>query len=284
MQVKIVIGTVAFMLTMIILGFAALREPARLAEYTAASEGRSIERGATLFQDNCATCHGVNGRAEECFNVAGEQIGCQGLPLNAAQLVCGDTSERMETLNWDGSKAAFIQRTIAAGRSGTVMPAWSQQFGGPMRDDQVANLTSFVLNWESEDLCAAPAAPAYEWPESAEDFLAEFADGDAERGAELYVSPYGCSGCHGDVDQPGSNAVGPWLGDIAATAGTRVEGQSATQYIYQSILDPNAYIVEECPTGPCAEPSVMAANNFDQRMTPEDMAHILSFLLEQEGE
>ena len=83
MQVKIVIGTIAFMLTMIILGFAALREPARLQEFQHAFEGRSIENGARLFSNNCATCHGVNGKAEECYDAGGNVIGCQGLPLAA---------------------------------------------------------------------------------------------------------------------------------------------------------------------------------------------------------
>ena len=45
MQIK-VDGTMAFMLTMIILGFAALSEPARLQTYTGARDGRFIEKGA----------------------------------------------------------------------------------------------------------------------------------------------------------------------------------------------------------------------------------------------
>ena len=36
------------MLTMMIMGFAALREPARLEEFSHAFEGRSIENGARL--------------------------------------------------------------------------------------------------------------------------------------------------------------------------------------------------------------------------------------------
>jgi mono/diheme cytochrome c family protein len=282
MQVKVAIGTIAFMLTMMIMGFAALREPARLEEFSHAFEGRSIESGAHLFENNCATCHGVNGKAEECYDAGGNVIGCQGLPLNSASLLCGDSSERMTALNWEGSKTAFVETTIAAGRFGTVMPTWSASFGGPMRDDQIKNVTAFVLNWESEALCSQPVV-TFDWPEAAEDFLADFPDGDPAKGEALYTLPYGCSGCHGDLNVAGSAAVGPWLGEIAQNAATRVEGQSAAQYVYESILDPNAYMVEECPTGPCISPSPMAANNFAVRMgaNPQDLADILARLLQE---
>ena len=63
MQIKVVIGTVAFMLTMMVLGYVTLREPARLEEFTHAEHGRSVEFGAELFAGNCATCHGIEGKA-----------------------------------------------------------------------------------------------------------------------------------------------------------------------------------------------------------------------------
>lgn len=280
MQVKIVIGTVAFMLTMMILGFAILREPARLAEYTDAAKGRSIEAGAHIYESNCSSCHGEHGEAKECYDSAGEQVGCQGLPLNTYDLMCGDPTYRMDTLNWIGTKEAFIKTTIAAGRFGTVMPVWSEEFGGPMRPDQVQNVTDFVLNWESEEMCAQEPV-RYNWPEVAADYLAseDGAAGDAAIGEELYVT-YGCSGCHGDLGTSGSNAVGPWLGDIAEVGATRVDGQDATTYVYESILNVNGYIAPDCPAGPCAEPSAMP-NNFAARIgsNPADMAHLLAYLL-----
>jgi mono/diheme cytochrome c family protein len=280
MQVKIIIGTIAFMLTMIIFGFAALREPARLQTYTEAREGRQVEVGAKIYKDQCATCHGDQGRGENCTDAAGNPIGCQGIPLNHGPLLCGDTSTRMETMGWEGTKLDFIKVTIAAGR-GPIMPTWSERYGGPMRDDQVEDVTRFVLNWESEALCAEPEF-VYEWPELAEAFLAleEIEEGDPERGEELYFLTYACNACHGDMDNPASALVGPWLGELAEIGGTRVEGQDALQYAYESILYPNAYIVPECPTGPCASPSGMPAT-FGARMgdNPQDMADILAFLL-----
>lgn len=274
MQVKIIIGTIAFMLTMTILGYAALRETERLEAYTGAAEGRSTEIGAKLFSDNCSTCHGVEGKAEVCYDAAGNQIGCQGLPLNYAPLLCGDTSQRMEVLSWDGTKDQFIVRTVSAGRAGSVMVAWAQDYGGPMRGDQVRNVADFVLNWESEALCSAPQEPAYDWPDSVTDFLAEFPEGDAENGTNLYAVTYGCGGCHGNFEGPDWAGAGPWVGDTAVLAPRDVEGITAEQYIYNSILHPNDYLVE----GYAAN---IMPQNFPLRLgdNPQDMADILAYIL-----
>jgi mono/diheme cytochrome c family protein len=272
MQVKIIIGTIAFMLTMIIMGFAALREPARMAYYTDVRQGRQIEVGAKIYKEQCATCHGDLGRAEDCFDAGGNPIGCVGLPLNHAPLLCGDTSVRMEALSWEGTKHDFIKVVIAAGR-GPVMPTWSERYGGPMRDDQVEDVTMFVLNWESEALCAEPIV-TYEWPEFAADFLAleEIAEGDPERGEELFFVTYACNACHGNMDDSASATVGPWLGELPEVADTRVPDQDALQYTYESILYPGVFIVSGYPD---------AMPSFADRMgdNPQDMADIIAFLL-----
>jgi mono/diheme cytochrome c family protein len=282
MQVKIIIGTVAFMISMMVMGYAALREQARLERFTDARLGRQIEMGAHLYEQNCATCHGVHGKAEECYDPSsGDPIGCVGLPLNYQSLVCGDISLRMEAMNWEGSKEAFIQSTLASGRPGTVMPAWSEQFGGPLRNDQIVDLSHFVLNWENEELCSQPLV-VYEWPETYEEFLVEFPEGDPANGEQLFLT-YGCTGCHGNLEDEGTAAVGPWLGDIAETGSDRVDGLSSEEYVYESILDPNAYIVPECPTGPCAGPPSAMPDNFPLRMgeNPQDLADVMSYILGQ---
>lgn len=281
MQVKVAIGTIAFMLTMVVLGYAALREPTRLEEFTGAASGRSIETGGELFDANCATCHGVEAKAEECYDAgSGEAIPCKGLPLNSYFLVCGEPSKRIVDLGWEGSTAQYIQRTISAGRSGTEMPAWLDEFGGPLRQDQVENLRDFVLNFGDEELCAQEPS-SFAWPEAVSDFqaLEEIAAGDPTVGAEVYLN-LGCNACHGLPEEEGSNTVGPWLGNIAEVGATRVDGQSAEDYVYHSVLDPNAFIAPDCPTGPCNDPSLMPGD-FAFRMStdPQMMADLLSYLL-----
>ena len=224
MQIKIVIGTIAFMIAMMVFGFAALREQSRMVRFTNAELGRSIEAGSEIFANNCATCHGGDGTAQECFDTNGNQIACQGLPLNYNGLVCGDVSQRMMDMGWKGTKHDYVLTTVSAGR-GTVMPTWSELFGGPLRPDQVENVTNFVLNFESEELCAQPLV-TYEWPELAAEFLAGpdvTPPGDPARGEELYTTTYGCVACHGSLDGSTPAAVGPSLADIE-TAGGAVSG------------------------------------------------------------
>lgn len=283
MQIKIIIGTIAFMITMMVFGYAALREQSRLERFTNAELGRSIEAGSEIFVNNCATCHGIDGDAQECYDTAGNQIACQGLPLNYNSLLCGDVSQRMTDMGWKGTKQDFILTTVSAGR-GNIMPTWLDQFGGPLRPDQVQNVTNYVLNFESEELCAAPVV-TYEWPELAADFLAEpdiTAPGDPARGQELYTVTYGCAACHGSLDGSTPAAIGPSLANIDTDGATRVEGQDAQQYVYHSILYPSDHIAPECPTGPCAGPPSTMPANFGARMgeNPQDMADILAVLLQ----
>lgn len=280
MQVKVTIGTIAFMLTMIIFGYAALREPARLQRYTEAEHGRSVETGAHLFNQNCSNCHGENGLAIDCKDPStGEEIGCIGLPLNNNLLLCGDVSPRMEAMNWIGTKEAFIQSTLISGRPGTEMPAWADELGGSMRPDQIRNVTNFVLNFETEELCSQPIV-TYDWQESVDDFLAEHEPGDVDNGKAVFVT-YGCSGCHGIPDEGVAGAVGPSLDNLVVDGALRVEGQTAEQYTYESILNPSAYIVPECPNGPCTGPPSSMPATFAARMgaSPQDMADILEYLL-----
>ena len=150
MQVKIVIGTLAFMLTMIIFGYAALREPARLDRWAAASEAHEIEKGGDLFHSNCATCHGEKGDATECYDATGTQIACAGRVLAHAALLCPDVltgkSPRMTEMAWQGTLEGFISSTLAAGRPQNGMPTWGAQFGGSLEKYQIDYITSYVIN------------------------------------------------------------------------------------------------------------------------------------------
>ncbi len=102
--------------------------------------------------------------------------------------------------------------------------------------------------------------------------------GKPERGARLFVSKYGCVACHGDPAVPDSNNVGPHLAEIGTTAHVRVEGLPGPQYIYESILDPNAFIAPDCKGGvPCAEPTAMP--EYASLVNLQDLADLLTYLL-----
>ena len=302
MQVKIIIGTVAFMLTMILLGFYSLLEPARLENFTNARLGRQTEKGAEIFKNNCSTCHGQDGRAQDCVDAAGEPIACKGLPLNYAPLICGEKSDRMNARGWAGTKEAFIQNTIAGGRAGGVMIAWSQDFGGPLQENEVVAATKYVLNFENDELCSF-IATSFPWPENYADLPTITADmveagtepfepesfpvvlpGDVARGETLYKETYPCTSCHGiPEDATTSGGSGPWHGDYAERVGeivgqTDIDGtytyNTVEDYTYRSILYPGEYIVDGYTNA-----MTVFSEDHNMNSNPQHLADLIAYLL-----
>jgi len=96
--------------------------------------------------------------------------------------------------------------------------------------------------------------------------------GDAVRGAALFTQSINgapaCASCH-SLD--GSIVVGPSLQGVAAVAGTRVAGQSAGEYLYESIVSPAAYIVS-------GYNNVMYSQ-YRQAFSPQQLADLVAYLL-----
>lgn len=76
--------------------------------------------GYTVFQSNCATCHGDKGQG---------QIGAS---LNTAFPAL--------------SPEAFAVNTIRNGVSGSLMPPFAQSEGGPLNDEDINNVAAYVLS------------------------------------------------------------------------------------------------------------------------------------------
>ncbi|HSH03371.1 MAG TPA: c-type cytochrome [Anaerolineae bacterium] len=282
MQIKISIGIISLMATMTIFAYTALREPARLSRYTAAYQARTIENGALLFQQNCVTCHGTYGQAQEgCsfINEDGIETGlCRGLPLDTFDLLCNDYSRRMDAMNTALNKEAFIRSTIATGR-GQIMPAWSAAYGGPLAPHEIDQLTTFILNWTPTQYeCESQLTHEPRPPQWSDYLFSNLPEGNPDAGQKIFAITAGCQACHGDPQGDASTAtVGPWLGNIAAEGATKIDGYTADDYLYESILNPDAYIVEQCPIGPC--PASIMPQNFDNTLYEQDMADLLAYLL-----
>ncbi len=89
--------------------------------------------------------------------------------------------------------------------------------------------------------------------------------------AEEAITKHGCGTCHLVLAEEGE--VGPPLKNVGSIAGTRVEGLSAEDYIRQSIMTPNAFIV------PDFEPDMMPPD-FIEKMTVKELEMIIAFLVE----
>lgn len=98
-------------------------------------------RGAELFDQNCAVCHGANGEG---------RIG--------ATLAKNFPSIRPDLT---------VKTIIANGVQGSAMPAWSQANGGPLSEQNLDDLTVFILTLPAIEVAqeqpAVQPAPAQSW-------------------------------------------------------------------------------------------------------------------------
>jgi mono/diheme cytochrome c family protein len=117
------------------------------------------------------------------------------------------------------------------------------------------------------------------WPES----VTALPEGSAEAGEALYRGRLGCAGCHGTPEAPDSARVGPPLGAFWRVGATRIEGLSAAQYAYESLLNPDAFLSPECPGREgCARPSPMPL--YGEVLTAQEMADVVRYLVDPREE
>lgn len=84
----------------------------------------------------------------------------------------------------------------------------------------------------------------------------------------------GCGACHMLADAGGAGTAGPTLTHIGTQAGNMVPGQSADQYIHESIVNPNAFIV------PGFQSNIMP-KDFGQRLSDQELQALVQYLLAQ---
>jgi len=274
MKLNIILGTLAtFGLTGGLL-FVAVTELDRMETATRAYQARAIESGALEFESRCRSCHGPQGKGTPLAPA-----------LNTAALFDGS---RLAAAGFSGTIEDYVRGVISAGRpvpsAGTNyperMPTWSERFGGPLRDDQVDALVAFIMNWEDRALAEAAAQPTLA-PEEVvgTDITQTLPAGDEARGQALAEGTLGCAACHT------LSTVGPaWAGDgttpgIGGRAAARLTqagyagaATTAEQYLLESIVDPNAYVVEGFATG-------IMPTNFGARLTPQDAADLIAYML-----
>src|SRR2546428_3328276 len=122
-----------------------------------------------LFAENCAGCHGPDGKGGAAIALA-----------NPVFLAIADDT---------------VMRAAAAnGAPGTPMPAFAQNAGGMLTDQQIDALVRGIRSWAKPDALRDVTPPPY----------SSQAPGDAQRGADAYRTY--CSSCHGADGRGGSKA------------------------------------------------------------------------------
>ncbi len=130
-----------------------------------------------LYSQRCAGCHGADGNRGP------------GPPLNNPLYVSLVTEND-------------LRQVIAAGRSGTLMPAWSQSSGGPLTDAQVDALVKGIkTNWAAKDPSSLPqnapplVPPSPSTSATAASPSAPGPTGNAVAGTKIFAAA--CADCHG---------------------------------------------------------------------------------------
>jgi mono/diheme cytochrome c family protein len=275
MRWHIALGTLSVLVLVAVFGYIGIGEQERMQAFTEAYDARQIETGGLLFETHCRTCHGPQGKG--IVGVAPA--------INAADLFNGD---RLAAVGFSGTLTDYLEGVISAGRpvpsAGTDypqrMPTWSQEYGGPLRKDQIDALVAFIENWEDRALAAGggeTGAPSGE--PIGTDITVSLPEGDPERGQDLAQSAQGgCSACHELA------AVGPpWAGSgqmpgIATRAGERINesdytgsATTAQQYLIESIVNPNVFVE------PGYESGIMP-QDFAQRLTAQQVADLIAYM------
>ena len=115
----------------------------------------------TLYSENCAGCHGPEGRGGAAIALA-----------DPVYLAIADD--------------AVIRKVISNGVRGTAMPAFAESAGGMLTDKQIDVITKEIRSrWTRQGILNGANPPSYA-PKSA---------GDAQRGEVAYKTY--CESCHG---------------------------------------------------------------------------------------
>jgi mono/diheme cytochrome c family protein len=265
-QLEIVLGTILVLLSVAIVIVLGVQEPQRLADYTVQQRAEQIEFGASVFTNNCTICHG-----EQAQGIAGVA------PSLRDEFFF---TQRLQEIGWQSSLEDYIVSIVTTGRQVStrpqlyagstgrppVMPTWSEKFGGPLRDDQIRAVAAFVMNFQPYALGEVPTSIP----------LGPLVDESTPQGrGQVVFSVAGCTACH-TISGISTGTIGPALDDLATRAATRVAGLTAEEYIRQSMLDPNAYVVE----GFADENGVsLMPQNIAEELTEEQINDLVAFLL-----
>jgi mono/diheme cytochrome c family protein len=276
MKWHIALGIVSFVAVVVVLSIVAVTEQDRMASFTRSYNSRRIETGAMLFENNCRSCHGPQGR------------GIDGVApsINAADLFNG---ERLGNIGFSGTLKDYLRGVISAGRpipsEGTNypqrMPTWGEENGGPLRNDEIEALVEFIVNWEEVALAEGDGGevPPPSGDAIGTDITISLPPGDPDRGMALSEGALGCSSCHiltpvGPAWAP--EASQPGIGERAAD---RIEGSdytgeatTAEEYLIESVVLTDKYIVEGYQSG-------IMPGNFSERITVQEMADLVAYML-----
>ena len=238
LEKKVLIGLALTVLLIIFTGVYFVTEPARQQSAREEFTRKASFVGAEHFLVTCAQCHGPRGE--------------------------GGVGPSLRDTKLDEDN---LIKTVSRGRPKTVMPAFATEEGGIYTVYQIRDIVEFIRHWDDDILeevrheliedgvltpIPAPTSPSAAGPD----------------GLQLFKQ-FGCTACH-TIEGVSTSSVGPELTNIASAAGERRPGTSAEDYIKESLLKPEAFVVEGfSPIMP----------SFESQLSPEELQALVDYLL-----
>jgi cytochrome c oxidase cbb3-type subunit 3/ubiquinol-cytochrome c reductase cytochrome c subunit len=186
----------------------------------------SVLSSKILFAQNCSGCHGADGTHGPATPLASPVY----------QALVDD---------------ARIRQVVSQGLPGSMMPPFSQNFGGMLTDAQIDSLVHGIrANWHKENALAGATPPPY----------ADDGKGDAKAGEKVYAD--NCANCHG----PAGGKVG--------------EAGSILDPAFLSLVAPQTLRT----TVIVGRPDLEMPDWRDQKddpMTPQEVSDVVAFLMAQ---
>lgn len=143
----------------------------------------SVERGEQLYTENCAQCHGAEGTGGGAPSPYDPEDDWPAPDLTTI-------AARYENNPNITDIRQYIVNTLEQGRPGTPMPIWGAAYGGPWTDQQIEDVTDWILARQVDDEAEAQQAAQLS-------------------GEELFAG--NCARCHGEDGQSGDGRPGPSL-------------------------------------------------------------------------
>lgn len=188
MQQKIVIGLILTLVIVIFIPYYGLTEPGRQQAARERLTSEAVARGAAIYALHCASCHGASGEG-----LVGPAL--KNSPLDKPTMV----------------------KTISRGIPETLMPAFADTEGGPLKANQIDDLVTFIKNLGLSS--AAPAPPTTTPPATPSPtptpMPAPTSTPSPVNAGELFSAK--CALCHG-ATRAGITGLGPALNPTSLAA------------------------------------------------------------------
>jgi mono/diheme cytochrome c family protein len=195
----------------------------------------------------------------------------------AAASACGTVATPEWAAEAQGTQAALLVTSEHLTEIAPTATATTPPTATPVPPTATTVPTEVPTEAPTEPPTAVPTVEAT--PEAAAGGDVEIT-GNAENGQVVFTTPHetasgtwSCAQCH-SVTADEARLIGPGLWNINLHAETRVEGQSAYDYIHESIVDPNAFIA---PGDPPYPPNLMP-QNWGEVLTPEELDDLIAYL------